>query len=234
VAALRDLRDAADDCTGGCGSTCDGNRATTVGLPTVWRDSMWGTIGILTDDAFEFWRELCPAVTAAQRPGAVNIFDYSCVDVAICRAPSNLLQIPATATSDVAAADVDPALRRLRDELKQTEAGRRLVETFASSAASLAELAERDEKARGSLERLRLQLANTAVWLTNEEGKFEDRVPVTAELLAEFDGLAGALRKRGDAELSGNLSHTRLLLADIEGRSVAEIRSKLATARRKD
>lgn len=230
AAALRDLRDAADDCTGGCGSTCDANRATTVGLPTVWRDSMWGTIGIFTDDAFEFWRELCPAMSAAQRPPGVNIFDYSCIDVSACRVPSEVLQTPPTATGGLAADEVYPALSRLRDELKQTEAGRRLVDTFSRSAATLVELAERDAKVRGSLEKLRSQLATTAVWLTNEEGKFEERVPVTAEVLTEFDAVAGALRRGGDAEVSGNLSHTRLLLADLEGRSVAEIRSKLATA----
>jgi hypothetical protein len=234
VAALRDLRDANDDCTGGCGSTCDANRATTVGLPTIWRDSMWGTVGIFTDDAFEFWRELCPAMTATQRPAAVNISDYSCIDVSLCRAPSNVLEIPPTAASDVAVADLDAALRRLRDELKQTEAGRRLVETFAGSAAELATLAERDAAARKSMEMLRVRLANTAVWLTNEEGQYEDRIPVTPEMLAEFDSLAGSIRKRGDSKQSGNLSHTRMLLADVEGRTVAEIRSKLATAGRKD
>jgi hypothetical protein len=173
-------------------------------------------------------------MTATQRPAAVNISDYSCIDVSLCRAPSNVLEIPPTAASDVAVADLDAALRRLRDELKQTEAGRRLVETFAGSAAELATLAERDAAARKSMEMLRVRLANTAVWLTNEEGQYEDRIPVTPEMLAEFDSLAGSIRKRGDSKQSGNLSHTRMLLADVEGRTVAEIRSKLATAGRKD
>ena len=228
VAKLLDVRDRTDDCRNGCGDTCDANSRTTVSLRTVWRDAMWGTIGILTDDAFEFWRELCPALTAAQRPPAVNIFDYSCIDVTACRMPSEVLQSPA-GSPELAAGDVYPALSRLRDELRQTEGGRRLVDAFSRSATAMVELAESDARMRASLESLRKQVATLATWLTNERGEFEDRVPVTPETLAEFDTVAGGLRKGADAQVSANLGLTRLLLEELQGRSVAEIRGKLAT-----
>ena len=67
-----------------------------------------------------------------------------------------------------------------------------------------------------------------ATWLTNESGAFDERVPITTETLAHFDTVAGALRNRVDARVAGNLSPTRFLLEDLQGRSVADA-GKLAT-----
>ena len=188
---------------------------------------MWGTMGYLTDDAFQFWYELCPALTAAQRPPTSDIFDYSCIDVTVCRMPSEVLQ--AQRSTEPFEADLDPVLNRLRDELRQTKGGRRLLDTLSRSAPALVELAESDENVRASLGKLLIQVATMATWLTNESGAFDERVPITTETLAHFDTVAGALRNRVDARVAGNLSPTRFLLEDLQGRSVAEICGKLAT-----
>jgi hypothetical protein len=94
-------------------------------------------------------------------------------------------------------------------------------------------LGERDKKVGLSLDRLRAQLETTASWLINERGEFDDRVPVQAGTLEDFDTLASAVRKGGDPETTASISLTRLLLQDLEGRSVAEIRAKLSSARSK-
>ena len=124
---------------GRLGNTCDANSRTPVSLRTIWRDTMWGTMGYLTDDAFQFWYELCPALTAAQRPPTSDIFDYSCIDVTVCRMPSEVLQ--AQRSTEPFEADLDPVLNRLRDELRQTKGGRRLLDTLSRSAPALVELA---------------------------------------------------------------------------------------------
>jgi hypothetical protein len=228
AAALIDLRDATNDCANGCGTTCDANATNTVGLSTIWRDAMWGTIGFLTDDAFEFWRELCPVLTAAQRPLAVNILDYNCIDIATCVVPSEVLA-GAPQELEFEKGDVYPALTRLRDELKKTESGRRLVHAFFRSAPVLVELAEKDPGAKDALAGLRDQLAVATTWLTDEKGRFENRVPVTEKLLREFATVARLVEQRGEEGVAADLSIVRQVLASMEGRTVAEVRGKLGT-----
>lgn len=228
AAALLDLRDGSNDCAGGCGTPCDANSANRVGLRTIWRDAMWGTIGIATDDAFEFWRELCPVVTATQRPLAVNIHDYNCLDVASCVVPSQMLKEPSS-PSALEDEDIYPPLARLRTELKKTEAGRRLVDAFFRTAPALVEMAERSPAAKEALASLRKRLALAATWLTDESGRYRERVPVTEALLRDFQVVADQLREEYGDEVTADLSLIRQVLVSMEGRSVEEAQAKLAT-----
>lgn len=232
AAALIDLRDAANDCANGCGSTCDANATTRVGLPTIWRDAMWGTVGFATDDAFEFWREVCPVLTAAQRPLAVNIFDFNCIDVASCRVPSEVIAA-VTQSAELGEKDIYPALTRLRDELKKTDAGRQLVQAFFRISPALVELAEKNPQANEALARLRTQLALAATWLTDEKGRYEDRVPVTEALLRDYDVVARLIVERGAEGPTPDVSMVRQVLESLKGRTVAEVRAKIGADRKK-
>lgn len=232
AATLLDLRDASNDCNNGCGSSCDSNSTNRVGLDRIWDDAMWGTIGILTDDAFEFWRELCPAVTAAQRPLAVDIHDFNCIDVAPCTIPSEVLAKVAPEEL-LRGEDVYAHLERLRTELKTTESGRALVDGFFRNAPALVELAERDERMMRALVELRDRLALAALWITSEDGRYEQEVPVSGELLAAFELVSKGLREHSKEGLADDVSHMGLVLRDLEGRTVSEIRSKLQTSGRR-
>lgn len=231
AAALIDLRDAANDCANGCGSTCDANAANRVTLQTIWRDAMWGTIGFATNDAFEFWRELCPVLTTTQRPLAVNIFDFNCIDVASCVVSSAALaQVGHGGVLEDK--DVYPALIRLRDELKKTEAGRRLLEIFFRMAPTLMEQAEKSSQTKDALAGLRTRFALAATWLTDEKGRYESEIPVTEEFLREYDVAVRQISAAG-GEGASDLSVIRQVLETLEGRSVAEVRAKLGAVGKK-
>lgn len=231
AAALIDLRDATNDCANGCGSTCDANAANRVTLPTIWRDAMWGTIGFATNDAFEFWRELCPVLSATQRPLAVNIFDYNCLDVTSCVVLSEVLaQVRQGVVLDDK--DVYPALIRLRDELKKTEAGGQLVQAFFRMVPALTEHAEKSSEAKEALAGLSTRFALAATWLTDEKGRYESEIPVTGEFLRDYDVAVRQISEAG-GEGASDLSVLRDVLESLEGRSVAEVRAKLAAVGKK-
>ena len=92
VAALLDARDRTDDCRAGAATPVMPTAVPPFRLRTIWRDAMWGTMGSSQMMHSSFGDELCPALTAAQRPPTSDIFDYSCIDVTVCRMPSEVLQ----------------------------------------------------------------------------------------------------------------------------------------------